>query len=523
MIFQWNRTWVFVVPLVAGAIVIFLIRSLLPGVVGAFVTAILCGGLIATIACFFYQREREKAVKSADDFYYLGLLFTLLSLIHVLIASFVLGASSEEQRTEQIIGNFGIALISTVVGIVVRVLLISRDSSDVEPTPDDGSFFLVDSNVKPDADVSEMVRALRDQLMQALSAMSHFNRVTLSQAHATKSHSERLVREFTDRIDQMSEERIKLLDETARKWDDSRSRILSQLTSMSDSAVQQLTVLLSLADETWRKFVQYATTAVDQARTQYQSTNQSFASLSENLNGVSTNLSSVGRELSELVHELQATKEESRGLKSTTMDSEATIRASASELRSTQTGAAKELSAFTQNIESLEALFEKLSRQLTNTVEKMGSFSNLVDNASGYANKLDKVTDTVEARLNEVMTSITNTQNLYGTSVAKISEFADSMTEITMSSLDLSENNAEQGKQAFVALNRMTYAFNNQVEQISSRFTDQSAAWTNAIQILNESIETQRQLLNQYEALANQSQQNQPEQSKTIWPRFGKK
>jgi hypothetical protein len=62
-----------------------------------------------------YFRLRED--RAGDNCYYLGFLFTLCSLVITLIQ--FLG----QRDTDELIGNFGIALVTTIVGIACRVLL----------------------------------------------------------------------------------------------------------------------------------------------------------------------------------------------------------------------------------------------------------------------------------------------------------------------------------------------------------------------------------------------------------------
>ena len=67
---------------------------------------------------------REDAVPNetkADGFYYLGLLFTFASLVPALVG-FALAADAQADVTGIVIANFGIALVTTIVGLGGRVL-----------------------------------------------------------------------------------------------------------------------------------------------------------------------------------------------------------------------------------------------------------------------------------------------------------------------------------------------------------------------------------------------------------------
>jgi len=83
-------------------------------------------------------RLRVRLDQAGDNAYYLGLLFTLVSMAVALyeFRSTTLDAAVGAARSgaEQIIGNFGVALGSTIAGIFLRVLLhqMRVDPADIE-------------------------------------------------------------------------------------------------------------------------------------------------------------------------------------------------------------------------------------------------------------------------------------------------------------------------------------------------------------------------------------------------------
>jgi hypothetical protein len=99
-----------------------------------FVTAAVLGVMVA-YAWFAAkaQRFRVRLDQAGDNAYYLGLLFTLTSMAFALY-EFGRATDLEQSGVEQIIGNFGIALASTVAGIFLRVFLhqMRVDPADVE-------------------------------------------------------------------------------------------------------------------------------------------------------------------------------------------------------------------------------------------------------------------------------------------------------------------------------------------------------------------------------------------------------
>jgi low affinity Fe/Cu permease len=91
-----------------------------------------------TFLAFRLPLLRVRQDQAGDNAYYLGLLFTLMSMAYALYefgaALNTSGRTVEQSGTRQIIANFGIALASTITGIFLRVLLqqIRVDPSDLE-------------------------------------------------------------------------------------------------------------------------------------------------------------------------------------------------------------------------------------------------------------------------------------------------------------------------------------------------------------------------------------------------------
>lgn len=99
-------------------------------------SVVLVGALCAyALAVWRIPRVRIRLDQAGDNAYYLGLLFTLMSMA-VALYEFSVAAETGEgsSRTAAIIGNFGIALATTIAGIFLRVILhqMRVDPTDVE-------------------------------------------------------------------------------------------------------------------------------------------------------------------------------------------------------------------------------------------------------------------------------------------------------------------------------------------------------------------------------------------------------
>ena len=211
----------FLVVFVIGTTTIVLCRLLIPnpqiGTLFGAVAAVAVVGLLGWYSCRS-QDNGEDISRAGDDLYYLGLLFTLVSLIYALIVLFIVNDRDAglAERTYELIGSFGIALFSTVAGILGRVILHSMQNTArdgvlgnrrrgetttlnrLRPgrSPESETFPVTLAQ----HDLDLLVRSLRAEIRGAADAFSHFNRMTMLQAQDTKRHAERIVTDFTAKL-----------------------------------------------------------------------------------------------------------------------------------------------------------------------------------------------------------------------------------------------------------------------------------------------------------------------------------
>lgn len=211
-----------------GLAPIVALRILFPGVVGTVAATAVAVAAIILLGLYYHRHDRlADRQLVGDNLYYLGLLFTLASLIIALSRLFLFGGEgSVEGRAYELIGNFGIALIATVAGILGRVLLQSAGEEHVAGGAEGGPMRTSDGPVVGGRPLSiplqprrDSVRrehgqvvgggplstppdpladamALRLALRQATDAFSHFTRITTSQTEQTIAHTERTIQAF---------------------------------------------------------------------------------------------------------------------------------------------------------------------------------------------------------------------------------------------------------------------------------------------------------------------------------------
>ena len=89
----------------------------------AWFAAMVAAGVVLTLMIYYILNDEDAPEEEGDNVYYLGLLFTLISLMFTLLELF--GSDIDPVRSAEnirtLLENFGIALTSTVVGIAGRV------------------------------------------------------------------------------------------------------------------------------------------------------------------------------------------------------------------------------------------------------------------------------------------------------------------------------------------------------------------------------------------------------------------
>lgn len=218
------------------------------------------------------------------------MLLTLVSLIYALVVLFILEDEADVQvRVNELIGSFGIALTSTVAGILGRILLqgvadgMPRDpprgarrggrpsplhgtadetgTSTPAPVPHGASEDTGREPHEPEQEpvltaamreaVANMLRLRRD-LREAADAFAHFTRVTLSHADHVKSHTEQLLDGFNQHMAAAAE---RGLDATEAAW----QGVAQGMRQEADGVLRNIETAAADAahrtEEAWRSLV----------------------------------------------------------------------------------------------------------------------------------------------------------------------------------------------------------------------------------------------------------------------------
>ena len=106
-------------------------------ITSSFIAGVLASAVIVLLAA--YQWSKKEQITKADptgtdrvgdELYYLGLIFTLVSLMYGLFYISISGQYETREAITHLVGSFAIALISTLVGIVLRIMFQSVSRAD---------------------------------------------------------------------------------------------------------------------------------------------------------------------------------------------------------------------------------------------------------------------------------------------------------------------------------------------------------------------------------------------------------
>jgi methyl-accepting chemotaxis protein len=216
----------FFIVFVAGSIGVLLLKEM--GVNRFVVTAIPCALLVLyALSVYWIPRFRLREDQAGDNCYYLGFLFTLVSLAHALV-SFVRAGG-----TEKIVEDFGIALATTIFGLVLRVAFNQMRQDPVE----------IEREAR--LELAEAAQRLRSELDQSVLEMNSFRRSTQQSIADGLIESNAKIGEVLEknlaRYDEITVQSAERIDRTLAAFAENAQR-LNGLTEKTAAAIEALTI-----------------------------------------------------------------------------------------------------------------------------------------------------------------------------------------------------------------------------------------------------------------------------------------
>jgi hypothetical protein len=155
---EWSDRWAFLAFAIGGSILIWLTKSFEVNSVvvalGAMVIMLLYAAVVS-----FGPKLKLRADQLADNCYYLGLVFTLASL------SYAIFTFDPAQTATTIVQGFGVALVSTVLGLVLRVFF-SQGKPDLAMAEENARLALTETAAQVRAELDGVVLAFQTFAIQ---------------------------------------------------------------------------------------------------------------------------------------------------------------------------------------------------------------------------------------------------------------------------------------------------------------------------------------------------------------------
>lgn len=190
---EWSDRWAFLAFAIGGSILIWVTKSLEVNSVvvalGAMVVMLLYAGLVS-----YGPKLKLRADQLADNCYYLGLVFTLASL------SYAIFTFDPANTATTIVQGFGVALVSTVLGLVLRVFF-SQGQPDLAMAEENARLALTEAAAQVRAELDGVVLAFQTFAVQ-------------TKQHLTELRDQ--VRDDVDAVGSVAQQSIKSTAEEAK-------------------------------------------------------------------------------------------------------------------------------------------------------------------------------------------------------------------------------------------------------------------------------------------------------------------
>lgn len=290
----------FLITLVAGSLII-----LFPFTTGI-MNMVIASGLMAFY--FFLGNKFAKYPNTravfGDSMYYLGFLFTFVALVAAMMGI------SEESEVDVIIAQMGPALITTVIGMAVRIYLTQFDAITTEPeTEAMNSLGLLSANL---IDALDALNKTSEQNRLAIDAMQERS------AAQMESFATRLSAIDTERITRRFDDLAKAIESLTFASQELKERAERSKITTGDIE-QSLNNLQGSADRvtTQLRNVENFEGDLSLLRERVNTTTESFKTFSERLeNRVGNSASEINNSVVGLARDLSKTEDEIRNLAS---------------------------------------------------------------------------------------------------------------------------------------------------------------------------------------------------------------
>jgi len=226
------------ITVLAGAAVVFSTKYFEMPLLVLILTPLLVMSMYLAAALALPRLSLRKD-QLGDNMYYLGFMLTLVSLTATLIQY------SEDAENEYIVSNFGIALVATMFGILVRSILtqLRKDTVAVER---EAQALLSEASFKLRGQISQATEnfAILTRQMEQITVESV---TSISKAHEELSKGMiKIVDEKTQAIGKQSEQSAKALEKSIAQSQQLMERSVEDTANMTRESQQEMARVLQL-------------------------------------------------------------------------------------------------------------------------------------------------------------------------------------------------------------------------------------------------------------------------------------
>jgi len=281
----------------------------------------------------------------ADSFYYLGFLFTFIAL-----ASGIIQMEGENMNVQRIVGQLGVALITTILGMAVRVYMVQFSPIISEPEQD-----LMDTLGSLANEMSTLANNFNTHLHGSINQLIDFRSQLLGELEVTK-------RTLTDNLQNT-------FDEVHSK---SFERVTGSLNNFQGAVENVGEVIGQFSSEINKLDFRSVGAAAPQL-------GEKMAILTNDLTSIQSNLEPILRSLSTSSNDLETLADSAREIKETQKEFEQ-ISASTQQLNST-------LERANETARASDDAVKKQLRRLDGTLDQAIQSAEGVDTEMGKLNK----------------------------------------------------------------------------------------------------------------------------------------
>lgn len=300
-------------------------------------------------------RRDNIGLHNPDNLYYMGLLFTLSSLVYSLVTLFLLNSNADDVagRVYNLIGSFGIALVSTFAGILFRILLLQK--------PDAGT-------------LSEQQVQLVQHGHTEFNPQNQFAHQSLTEA------AFKLRRELTQTIADMSVFRraiVQASNETVQEADKARTAMIQQVKKAAHEQTRILSTLSATTVDKLTASIGEIVASIEKMQSPLEKLDHSIHDLSTKITGggekMETTFNAVLESLQGVVHNLQSTSGSTQNIVSQMEQMANTLTASTQAFSGSLAEATKVTPQYTQQLEQSILTLRKEAEQWRSMTQEVRS------------------------------------------------------------------------------------------------------------------------------------------------------